>query len=201
MVGKKMANRRHRIKIGALVLISTMLFGSAFLRLRVEAGPVVSRNTERETDSSAVLQVVAPLRYSHLGDLGPILVEFQIREEKIAIQEAKILDKTKALLISEAALVEKLRELVRAETKLRASLALADGATDRDLAQLTDVYEKMKPKDASVLFEKMDPKFAAGFLARMKPGVAAGILSGINPDSAYRISLIFAGRNSNVPKK
>lgn len=80
-------------------------------------------------------------------------------------------------------------------------MALADGAAEADLAQLTVVYENMKPKDAAALFEKMEPTFAAGFLSRMQPSSSAQILANLTPDKAYSISVIFAARNSEVPKE
>ncbi len=45
-----------------------------------------------------------------------------------------------------------------------AEASLADVAAENDLQSLTQVYENMKPKDASALFEEMSPEFAAGFL-------------------------------------
>ena len=79
------------------------------------------------------------------------------------------------------------------------TLALADGATEADVARLTTVYEQMKPKESAALFEEMDPTFAAGFLARMRPEAAAGIMAGLSPEAAYTISVVLAGRNGAVP--
>ena len=83
---------------------------------------------------------------------------------------------------------------------MRATLSLADEASEKDILRLTSVYENMKPKDAAILFEQMEPNFAAGFLGRMRPDIAAEILSGLSPEVAYSISVILAGRNANVPK-
>lgn len=192
--------RNRRVRGGSLLLISLLLFGSALLRLGVQAGPAISREMRQATeqDTSAEKEM-APV-FAEMDDLQPILTAFQVREKKISAQEAHILDQMKALSIAESALDRKLAELVRVEKKLRATLALANGAAEGDLEQLTGVYEKMKPKNAAALFEKMDPKFAAGFLARMRPDAAANILAGLPPETAYTISLIFAGRNANVPK-
>jgi flagellar motility protein MotE (MotC chaperone) len=88
-----------------------------------------------------------------------------------------------------------------AEEELKATLALADGAAEDDIARLTAVYQAMKPKDAAALFETMSPEFAAGFLGRMPPDSAAAILSGMSSEAAYGISVIVAGRNADVPKE
>ncbi len=52
---------------------------------------------------------------------------------------------------------------------MRALLAVAETAAQDDLAQLTSVYESMKPADASAIFAEMDPNLAAGFLGMMQP--------------------------------
>ena len=87
------------------------------------------------------------------------------------------------------------------EAKLRATLAVADGAAEADVERLTAVYQAMKPKDAAALFETMSPDFAAGFLGRMAPESAAAILSGMSAEAAYGISVIVAGRNAKAPKE
>lgn len=109
-----------------------------------------------------------------------------IREKEIALAREKV----------EAGLLA----LVQAEEDLAATLAIADGAEEADLARLTAVYENMKSKDAAPIFAQMAPEFAAGFLARMRPDAAAAIVSGLEPDVAYSISVILANRNRNAPK-
>ncbi len=71
---------------------------------------------------------------------------------------------------------------------------------EKDIQNLTAVYQAMKPKDAAALFETMSPDFAAGFLGRMPPDSAAAILSGMSAEAAYGVSVIVAGRNADVPK-
>ena len=103
--------------------------------------------------------------------------------------------------IAETEIDRKMAALEEAEANLRATLALANGAAEEDLARLTDVYANMKPKQAAALFEEMDPNFAAGFLGRMRPDAAAAILAGLTPRAAYTISVVLAGRNADVPKE
>ena len=107
----------------------------------------------------------------------------------------------RALEIADAAIEAKLAALVAAEERLSTTLAMAEGASEGDLAQLTSLYEKMKPKDAAALFEELDPQFAAGFLSRMRPEIAAGVMAGLSPKAAYTISVVLAGRNAMVPKE
>ncbi len=128
-----------------------------------------------------------------------MLAAFTKRDAALNARESEVDDRMRALAIANKAIDQRLASLREAESKLRATLALADGASERDLAGLTSVYEKMKPKETAALFEEMDPAFAAGFLARMRPEIAAGVMAGLSPKAAYTISVILAGRNMGVP--
>ena len=122
------------------------------------------------------------------------------REAQLLAQEAAAAERMAALNLSDQAITQRLAELQTSEAELKKTLAIADGASEKDLAQLTAVYEAMKPADAAALFQTMSPDFAAGFLARMQPALAADILTGLKPDTAYEVSVLLAGRNALVPK-
>ena len=130
-----------------------------------------------------------------------MLTAFREREARLTARETELEDRMRALEIADAAVEKKLVALLEAEEKLKATLSLADGASENDLTRLTTVYEQMKPKDAAALFEEMAPEFAAGFLARMKPDAAAAVMAGLDPNTAYSISVIMAGKNATVPQK
>jgi hypothetical protein len=95
---------------------------------------------------------------------------------------------------------EACRRSREAEERLRGLMTLAEDSAEGDLAQLTSVYENMKPKEAALLFERMSPDFAAGFLGRMRPEAAAAIMSGLPPELGYSISVLLAGRNAARPR-
>ena len=122
------------------------------------------------------------------------------REGQVKAQESAAAERMAALNLADQAINQRLAELQAAEDNLKKTLALADGASEKDLAQLTAVYEAMKPADAAALFQTMSPEFAAGFLGRMQPTSAADILTGLKPDKAYEVSVLLAGRNALVPK-
>jgi len=202
----KSAQKSKRLRRGgALMMLAVLLMGSAAVRLGLEAGPAIAREV-------ASLQEPGSEQPEHKGEahqasmpssaeLQTMLAAFQQREQALAAREAEIQDRMKALEIADQAIDRKLAALQETEDKLRATLALADGATEADVTRLTSVYEQMKPKEAAALFEEMDPGFAAGFLARMQPEAAAGIMAGLSPEAAYTISVVLAGRNGSVPKE
>ncbi|MEP4703193.1 MAG: hypothetical protein ABJZ79_18780 [Parasphingorhabdus sp.] len=194
--------RPRRLRGGVLMLISMLLTGSALLRFGVEAAPAIGREvaqSDHPVEERSVPEFKAAERTQAPVELQHVLAALQDREERLKQRELALEERLEALSIADAAIDRKLVALVEAEETLQRTLAMADGAAEGDLTQLTGVYEKMKPKDAAALFEEMAPSFAAGFLARMNPESAAAILAGLSPRAAYTISVVLAGRNANVP--
>ncbi|MGR3617467.1 MAG: MotE family protein [Paracoccaceae bacterium] len=199
---KTSALNSHSQRTGALIFIAAILLSSAILRSAFYAAPAIAKEFSAPTDhedSLTDLSTTSP-GSTITPDFAAMLTAFQEREIRIEKRERQIEDRMRALELADQAIDQKLSALKLAEDDLRSTLALARGASEGDLAQLTVVYEQMKPKDAAVLFEEMNPEFAAGFLARMKPEVAAAILAGLDPNTAYSVSVVMAGRNANVPK-
>jgi len=201
MSQKQTQKRTRRVRGGALLLTSILLIGSATLRLGVQAGPAITREMSHAAAVSADPVEEPQKAMAASDDMQLLLTTLQEREQQLNRREMQIEDRMKALEIADGAIEHKLQALVEAEARLGATLALADGASEGDLTRLTDVYEKMKPKDAAALFEEMAPEFAAGFLGRMRPTAAASVMAGLSPKAAYTISVILAGRNATVPKE
>lgn len=194
-----MSFKKRRLRGRVLVLLSSLLLGSAFLRLGVEAAPAISREMSSETAPAVEKEQTEQPQYKGPAELQLLLDALQEREARLVAREDLLEDQLIALKVAEDAIGKKIAELTKAEQKLSDTLQVADGAAEGDLEQLTNLYEKMKPKDAAALFEEMAPTFAAGFLSRMKPDAAASIMAGLSPKTAYSISVVYAGRNANVP--
>ena len=197
---------RRRLLRGALVPLALILLASGAIRLVDGAGAATAKDTE--AGSVAPTPPGEPVATPVPGD-GPfdvdalrgLLETLRMREAELAERERALEARSRQLKIAEQTIAENMAALIAAEEKLESTLALADGAMEADIDRLTRVYETMKPKEAAALFETMDPTFAAGFLARMRPEAAAGILAGLTPEAAYSISILFAGRNRDVPKE
>ncbi|WP_299672840.1 hypothetical protein [uncultured Roseobacter sp.] len=184
---------------GSIMLIASLLVGSAVLRIGIGAGQAVAT----ENPSAAIETAMAdetPMEPNEKDRLSNMLQAFQEREARLAQREEQIDMRMKALSVADEEIERRLVNLQQAEASLRELLALANTAAEDDLARLTSVYENMKPKEAAALFEEMEPAFAAGFLGRMRPDAAAGVMAGLSPQTAYSISVILAGRNADVPE-
>jgi flagellar motility protein MotE (MotC chaperone) len=176
---------------GTLHIIAGLLIASAVVRLGAQAGPAIAEGTADM--SQPIIQPAPPV------ETDALLAAFQIREARLTEREAQLHDRLQALRVAELEIEEKLQALRAAEATLSATIAMADSASETDLALLTTVYENMKPKDAAALFEEMTPRFAAGFLGMMRPDAAAQIMTELEPQTAYSFSVVLAGRNANAP--
>lgn len=201
----RVRKRTPRPGRGTLVIISSLLIGSAFIRLGGDAGRAIAEQIAAQdaghemTDGDHSPGATAKSDCTPPADIAAMLAAFKAREDALQAREAKMKSRMKALELVDQKISERMAELKSAESELRGTLALADSAAENDIARLTSVYQSMKPKDAAALFEQMDPTFSAGFLGRMEPGAAAQIMAGLTPATAYTISAILAGRNANVP--
>lgn len=193
----KRRGRKVRPTRGSLLLIAGFLLGSGLLRVGFGAGEVLALERAEEMKpppATATAEACEPP-----PDLRRLMDVFAEREARIVRREREIEDRAQALAVADEKVAEQLQDLIAAEEDLRATIALAEQAAERDLSQLTQVYETMKPKEAAALFEEMEPEFAAGFLGRMEPAAAAGVMAKLSPEAAYTISVVLAGRNALVP--
>lgn len=194
---------------GVLGVIGALLIASALVRVGVGAAQALDKLPNASDDDGGhgeamVTEAGAELQPpgACLGeeDLGPALEALRLRESQIAQRETELRSRLQALQLSEKTIDRKLAAMEDSEQRLRATLAMAETAAEEDVAQLTQVYANMKPREAAAVFSQMEPDFAAGFLGRMRPDAAAAILSGMEPQAAYTISVMLAGRNANAPR-
>ncbi|MEH6644370.1 MotE family protein [Sulfitobacter sp.] len=212
---------RRPVGRGSVLVIALLLISSATIRVITSASSVFAQDGQLPTTplslaaavSSKTTDAAEKENMSHVethmpiaatanrAELSGLIAALSEREVQVLEREKKIEMRMRALSVADAEIEKRIEALTQTEAALRATLSLADEASEKDIQRLTSVYENMKPKDAAILFEQMEPSFAAGFLGRMRPDVAADIMSGLSPQVAYSISVILAGRNANVPKK
>lgn len=191
MIGRSLPRRGH-----AMALVIACFLVSGGLRvLTVGQAYAEQAGTAPETPEMAAVDCPPP------EDADVLLTVVQERARQLDERDAKMAERLAVLQIAEAEFEKRRDELIAAEEKLAATLAIADNAAERDIQQLTAVYEEMKPKNAAEIFDSMDPAFAAGFLIRMAPQSAANILSAMDKNTAYTTSVIMASRNVGAPKE
>lgn len=207
---------RRKRGIGVLAVIGGLLIASALARIGMQAGAALALEDPAAASHEATAQETGeahsppahtegpestPDHGAADTDLTPILEALKAREARVAKRESDLRARMQALSVAEAEIDRRMRAMEEAERRLRETLALAKTAAEDDVAQLTQVYATMKPKQAAALFEEMEPDFAAGFLGRMRPDAAAAIMAGLSPQKAYTISVMLAGRNAGAPRE
>jgi len=190
--------QRRRSGRGALGIISGLMIAAGLIRITDGIDHVMALETAPELPAEATAATEASCTPD--GGTAALLAALRERETVLAGNETALEERRQVLGIAEDKIAARLEELKAAEMQLSSTLALADSASEADLARLTTVYENMKPKEAALLFAEMEPDFAAGFLARMRPDTAAAVMAGLDPKIAYGISAVLAGRNATVPK-
>lgn len=205
MVSKSFADNiiYGRKIIGPLGVLCSLLIISALSRAVVSVDAVLAQTTD--TSERAQKHELTKVSEEPIAqvcqsdqDLQRVLDALQEREAKVEDQETNLSERLQELRQAEERLQKIKEETQLAKSELEETIALANGAAEKDLSQLTSVYETMKAKDAALHFEAMAPEFAAGFFGRMKPASAAAILSQLSPEFAYAITVILAGQNVNA---
>jgi flagellar motility protein MotE (MotC chaperone) len=182
------------LRVGTLTVITTLLVFSAGFRLLGVSSAAFALENGSVTSASATERLVST---EPDPDLEKLLTSFRNRESTLQKEEEELSVRLEKLKQVETMIAVKFEELRKAEQRLRNLLSIADNAAEDDVAQLTTVYETMKPKAAAFVFEQMPPDFAAGFLARMTPNSAALVMAELSPQIAYAISVVFAGRHTD----
>lgn len=176
--------------------IFLLFFASAALRIGDFGIAWATSDTDVGLDAALDTEVCTPDPSYAL-----VIEDLKDREQRLAASELALEQRRVDIETSRMAVLKQLASLEEAEARLESRLASSSEASESDLAQLTAVYQAMKPKMAAELFEAMDPEFAAGFLARMAPESAAAVFSGLKPETAYAVSVVLAGRNANALKE
>lgn len=177
---------------GVLMILAAILTLGGGLRLGIGVEGAMANSAKETTVEDKPLNCPAPP--------AALAAALAARESEVKAKEDAVSERLAALNLANEAISKRMEELKAAEEKLKQTITMADGASEKDLTQLTAVYEAMKPADAAALFQTMSPEFAAGFLGRMQAASAAAILAGMKPEKAYEVSVLLAGRNANAPK-
>jgi len=183
-------------KTGTISVIVGLFLASGMIRMAEIAPAFAEEMLPEAAPESLEMASAAPT-----PDMPALLQAIQDREAQIAEREAYIDRRMQTLAVAEQRIREQMSALSEAESKLAATLSLADNATEEDVARLTEVYQRMKPAEAAGIFETMDIQFAAGFFSRMRPESSAAIMANLPADLAYSISVVMAGRNANAPRE
>ncbi|WP_424929309.1 MotE family protein [Amaricoccus tamworthensis] len=184
-------------RAGAVAIIAFCFLGSGAMRLTEHGSAFaegISEALEARNNAHAAPEAAEPVEEADV-----LLSAIRDREKQLETEADNLSTRAQELSVAEKKLEEQLTAFRKAQEQLENTLAMADGAAERDIAQMTTVYEAMKPEEAARIFERMEISFAAGIMSRMRPEITADVLTAMEPDTAYAVTLTIASRNSGVP--
>ena len=190
-----------KARVGALLVLAACFVISALIR----AGEVVAALPSAPDDGfgNPIAAPEAAVTSAEQKEpvKGPmtLLAELDRQRANLAARDADLDAREQKLKTLERRMRQRLEELREAKDRLQQTASLVDDAAGKDVERLAQMYQQMKPKQASQIFDQMAPSFAAGFLSRMRPDAAALVLANMQADKAYAVSLMLAGRNMNKP--
>lgn len=127
----------------------------------------------------------SPAERALLAKLGERRKELDARTRDLELRENLLKD-------AEKRLQTRIDELKDIENRI-------NGKGGERLAKLKNIvvmYESMKPKDAARIFEKLDQTVLVDVASAMKPRKLSDILAQMNAESAQRLTVELAKRNS-----
>lgn len=109
------------------------------------------------------------------------------RERALDRRERSLQDREQDLRDAEARLGERLEELGDVRSEIDDKLAELDALEEGRRVALTEMTEKMRPKEAGPFLGAMDEALAVDLLDRMQPSKAGKILAVMPPPKAARL--------------
>lgn len=96
------------------------------------------------------------------------------------------------VLAAERRLDQRLAQLHQLETTVNGLLGQLDQVQQQRLANLVDVYQRMRAKDAATVFDGLDDGVMVQVASRMRQDNLAAILGRMQPDRARRLTQMLA---------
>lgn len=130
----------------------------------------------------------APMSQAEIAVLGSLTA----RREELD-QRAKNFEMREQLLTAAEKRVEaRIIELKELEARINSQIGASDKANEERLAGVVQMYETMKPKDASRIFERLDMGVLIDVAKRMSPRKLSAILAVMDPVAAQDLTVELA---------
>ncbi len=185
------------IILGGVFAIS-MLGRSLTMNAEAETAPPENEKSSSELPNYIPSGMEPPAKEGDVCLTGAVLDS--IKEQRLVIEtrEEELAERERTLEAIERRVEERMAALDESNKQLEDKMALLKRTASEDVTHLANMYETMKPAQASQIFNQMDPVFAAGFLREMASEQAGLILANMQPNKAYEISIIIASKNSDL---
>lgn len=123
-----------------------------------------------------------------------VLQSLQARRGELDAREQEMDTQLQLLTAAEAKLETKLKALAGLKGEIQALMGQAEEKETAEVARLTTVYSKMKPRDAAAIMTQLDDKVRLPVAATMKEAGLAAILAQMPPAEAKKLTESLANR-------
>tara|TARA_R110002110_G_scaffold8343_11_gene41987 strand:+ start:66 stop:905 length:840 start_codon:yes stop_codon:yes gene_type:complete len=130
----------------------------------------------------------APMSEAEIAVLGSLTARREELDER-----AKNFEMREQLLSAAEKRVEaRIAELKELESRINIQIGASDKANEERLAGVVQMYETMKPKDASRIFERLDMGVLIDVAKRMSPRKLSAVLAVMDPVAAQDLTVELA---------
>lgn len=121
-----------------------------------------------------------------------VLQALGARREELDGRAAELGTQTELMAAAEQRLEERLAELRQLESTVNTLLGQLDEAQERRLANLVDVYQRMRAKDAAAVFDGLEDAVMVQVASRMRQANLAEVMGNMEPERARRLTQMLA---------
>ncbi|MGE0830515.1 MAG: MotE family protein [Hyphomonadaceae bacterium] len=123
-----------------------------------------------------------------------VLQALGARREQLDQRAAEIETRADLLTAAERRMDQRIQELRRIEGQVGQMLGQLDEAQEQRMANLVDVYQRMRAKDAAAVFDTLDERTLIEVSSRMRQANLAEVMGRMSPDRARRLTQMLAER-------
>ena len=123
-----------------------------------------------------------------------LLARLAARREALDRREADLETREALLRVAETRIEEKLRLMREERVAITDALAARQRAEQQEFEDLSNAYERMKPKDAARIFDALDDDILVPVAAGMRTQAISGVLAEMQPEKARALTLKLAER-------
>ncbi|NWG53553.1 MAG: hypothetical protein HXY28_07530 [Hydrogenophilaceae bacterium] len=155
-----------------------------------DATPAAGAQAEAQSCAPASFAEQAGLSQSEVQ----VLQALGARREQLDQRAAEIETRADLLTAAERRVAQRVEELRRLETQVGALLGRLDDEQEARMANLVDVYQRMRAKDAAAVFDTLDEETLVTVASRMRQANLAEVMGRMAPDRARRLTQMLAER-------
>lgn len=148
--------------------------------------------------AEAESQSCAPASFAEQAGLSQsevqVLQALGARREQLDQRATEIETRADLLTAAERRVAQRVEELRRLEAQVGALLGRLDDEQEERMANLVDVYQRMRAKDAAAVFDTLDEETLVTVASRMRQGNLAEVMGRMAPDRARRLTQMLAER-------